>query len=38
MNSFRIDVNENFIAILTFCNKGEPTILQSLKEKGSYFD
>ena len=38
MNLFGDDIAENFIAMLTFCDEGTPTILQSLSEKGSGFD
>jgi len=38
LDLFGKDVQENFVAMLTFCDGKEPQIVQTLKEPGSIFD
>ena len=35
LDLFGKDVQENFVAMLTFCDRKEPQIVQALKERGS---
>ena len=38
LDLFGKDVQENFVAMLTFCDGKEPRIIDALQEKGSIFD
>ena len=38
LDLFGKDVQENFVAMLTFCDGTEPQIVKALKEEGSIFD
>ncbi len=37
LDLFGKDVQENFVAMLTFCDRKEPQIVQALKEPGFIF-